>query len=280
MNDRITIGFSPCPNDCFMFDAMVHGKIDTEGIEFTPRIADIEELNRMAFSAELDATKVSFHAFAYLTDRYLLLDSGSALGIGCGPLLIARSAVSLEKVKGMKIAIPGKYTTANLLFSLAFPEATNKNELLFSEIENSVLSRKTDLGVIIHENRFTYQEKGLVKILDLGDYWEKSTHSPIPLGGIVVKKELDNEVKMKIVRILKKSIAYAFSNPTESLDFIKKNAQELDEQVIASHIKLYVNEFSLSLGQEGKKAINLLINKMKDLGLIAVESQSEIQPIL
>ena len=251
-----------------MFDAMVHGKIDTEGIDFRFQLADIEELNRKSFRNELDMTKISFHAFAHLTGSYSLLDSGSALGMGCGPLLIAKSPIKDTEINGKNIAIPGKYTTANMLFSLAYPLAKNRTEFLFSEIEESVLSGQSDLGVIIHENRFTYRQKGLIKIADLGEFWENATQQPIPLGGIVVKTNMPAEKKIKINRILKKSIEFAFLHAEESLGFIKKNAQELDEQVIASHIKLYVNAYSLSLGTKGKNAINLLFRKMKENGML------------
>ena len=190
---KLTLGFSPCPNDTFIFDAMVHHKIDTEGLEFEVVMEDVEELNQRAFAHELDITKLSFHAYAYLINRYVLLSAGSALGNNCGPLLIAKKEMSEKEINNSKIAIPGKFTTANFLLGLAYPKAQNKIPVLFSEIEEAILSGKVDAGLVIHETRFTYHERGLVKIIDLGEYWEGDTGLPIPLGGIVVKRGLSTE---------------------------------------------------------------------------------------
>jgi len=271
MTNELTLGFSPCPNDCFIFDALIHNKIDTEGLQFEVTLEDVEALNQKAFRAELNITKLSYHAYAYLTKQYQLLDAGSALGNGCGPLLIAKSDEIKNdklKIKNAKIAIPGKYTTANFLFSLAFPDATNKTEMLFSEIEEAVLTGKADTGLIIHENRFTYEKKGLKKIIDLGEYWETLTKAPIPLGGIVIKRNLPNDIKRKVNRVLRKSVEYAFANPKSSFNFVKAHAQEMSEEVMCKHIDLYVNKFSIDLGDEGKQAIQLLFNKAQDLGII------------
>ncbi len=264
--NKITIGFSPCPNDCFIFDAMIHGKIDTEGLQFDVVMEDVEALNKKAFKGELDITKLSFFAFAHLTKFYELLNSGSALGKGCGPILVQSSKFKVESFT--KIAIPGKYTTANFLLSLAFPDVKNKIEMLFSDIEDAVLSGKADAGLIIHENRFTYEQKGLIKIIDLGEYWETLTNAPIPLGGIVVKRNLPDDLKQKINRVLRKSVMFAFANPSSSLNFVKAHAQEMSEGVIYKHINLYVNDYSIDLGEEGKKAIEILFNKAQELGLI------------
>jgi 1,4-dihydroxy-6-naphthoate synthase len=276
-NSEITLGFSPCPNDCFIFDAMIHGKIDTEGLKFNVVMEDVEALNKKAFNKELDITKLSFYAFAHLTKFYQLLNSGSALGKGCGPILITNYQLPITDYKicnlqsaicNYKIAIPGKYTTANFLLSLAFPEANNKVEMLFSNIEDAVLTGKIDAGLIIHENRFTYEQKGFKKIIDLGEYWETTTNAPIPLGGIVVKRAMSDELKLKIDRVLRKSIAFAFANPKSSSNFVKANAQEMSEEVMYKHIHLYVNDYSINLGEEGKKAIEILFNKAQGLGLI------------
>ncbi len=237
---KLSLGFSPCPNDTFIFDAMLHGRIDTEGLEFEIFMEDVETLNRRAFLGELDITKLSYHAYAYLLEKYVLLDAGSALGKNCGPLLIAKQPMSDEEVENTVIAIPGKYTTANFLFSLAFPNAKNKVETVFSEIENAVLEGKVGAGLIIHENRFTYEQKGLKKIVDLGEFWEQSTGMPIPLGGIVVKRSLPEEIKRKMNRVMERSVRYAFENPAASKDFVKANAQEMEESVMNSHIQLYV----------------------------------------
>lgn len=264
--NKLTLGFSPCPNDCFIFDAMIHGKVDTEGLTFDVVMEDVEALNNKAFAGELDVTKLSFYAFAHITKLYQLLYSGSALGNACGPLLVAKS--DLELVADTKIAIPGKYTTANFLLSLAYPNSKNKSELLFSEIEDEVLSGGVEAGLIIHENRFTYEQKGLKKIIDLGEYWERLTSAPIPLGGIVVKKEFPFELKQKISRVLRKSVAYAFANPKSSLTFVREHAQEMSEEVMYKHIALYVNDYSLDLGEEGKRAVEILFAKAEELGLI------------
>ncbi len=270
---KLTLGFSPCPNDTFIFDAMVHGKIDTEGLEFEVIMADVEELNRLAFAGKLDITKLSYHAFAHLLDIYALLDSGSALGNNCGPLLIAKQAMNADQISNAKIAIPGKYTTANFLLGLAYPKAQNKEEQLFSDIETAVLEEEVDAGLIIHENRFTYVDKGLVKIQDLGEFWEQTTGLPIPLGGIVVKKELAKEISEKINRVLTKSVAYAFDNPHESLPFIKDHAQEMNEDVMYAHIGLYVNEYTRDLGEKGKKAVRYLFEMAQKNGLISSEEK-------
>lgn len=255
---KLSLGFSPCPNDTFIFDAMIHGKIDTEGLEFDVLLADVEELNQKAFAEKLDITKLSYHAYGYLVDDYVLLDAGSALGNNCGPLLVSKSQLTDSQVNEGTIAIPGKYTTANFLLSLAFPNAKNKVETLFSDIEKNVLSGKVDAGLIIHENRFTYQEKGLKKIIDLGEFWEKTTQMPIPLGGIVAKRTLDIDILHKINRVMKRSVEFAFKNPEATKDFVKQHAQEMEEDVMYKHIKLYVNEYTRDLGNKGKAAIQHL----------------------
>ncbi len=265
---NLKLGFSSCPNDTFMFEALVNKRIDSEGLQFDIHIADIKDLNQSAFKASLDITKISFFAFAQLTDTYQLLHAGSALGNNCGPLLIAKSHLDQSDILNGRIAIPGKNTTANLLFSLAYPEATQKEEMLFSEIEDAVLQEKVDVGLIIHENRFTYQDKGLIRIIDLGEYWETTAQSPIPLGGIVVKKELEDTIKKKINRVLKKSIQFAFEHPDIVLPYVRQYAQEMDEDVMKQHIKLYVNQFSIDLGEKGRTAIHKLFRTALEKGLI------------
>ena len=256
---KLTLGFSPCPNDTFIFDALVHHKIDTEGLEFEVIFADVEQLNKWAFQRKLDITKLSYNAFTHCVNDYALLDSGSALGNNCGPLLIKKPNTILTKES--KIAIPGKYTTANMLLNIAFPNHQNKVEILFSEIENKVLEGKVDAGLIIHENRFTYEDKGLEKVKDLGEFWEEETGLPIPLGGIVVKRELPLATQQKIDRVLRKSVEYAFANPNSSADYVKFHAQEMEKQVLDAHIALYVNNYSISLGEQGRKAVELLFEK-------------------
>lgn len=269
---KLTIGYSPCPNDCFIFDALIHGKIDTEGLQFEVRLEDVETLNQKALHGYLDITKLSYHAYAYALDHYILLKAGSALGFNCGPLLVHSTKFKLD-LENMKVAIPGKLTTANLLLSIAFPKLTNKKEYVFNAIENAVLSGEVDAGLIIHENRFTYQEKGLEKILDLGEYWDAMIHAPIPLGGIVIKRNLDHELQQKINRLIKKSVEFAFANPESCMDYVKAHAQEMSEEVMKKHIALYVNDFSIDLGQQGINAVELLFSKAKELNLFAYNNQ-------
>src|SRR5471030_566140 len=273
-NMKLTLGFSPCPNDTFIFDALIHHKIDTEGLEFDVFYDDVETLNQKAFRGELDITKLSYHAFAYIVDKYALLDAGSALGFGVGPMLICKGdpKVLESRIKSqessVRIGIPGKYTTANFLLGLAFPQATNKVELVFSDIENAVLDGRIDVELIIHENRFTYQDKGLKKIIDLGDYWEKQTGLAIPLGGIVANRNLPLDIKHKINRVGRRSVEFAFANPKSGLEFIRQHAQEMSEEVMYKHIELYVNKYSVDLGEEGRKAINLLFDTALEKGVI------------
>jgi 1,4-dihydroxy-6-naphthoate synthase len=257
---KLSLGFSPCPNDTFIFDALIHHKIDTEGLTFDVVFDDVETLNQKAFKGDLDITKLSYHAYAYAINNYVLLNAGSALGFGVGPLLISKEPQNLDN-KDLLVGIPGKYTTANFLLSLAFPHLQNKKELVFSAIEQQLLSNQLDLGLIIHENRFTYQDKGLHKIIDLGEYWEQETQCAIPLGGIVIKRDLPQEVLHKVDRLIRKSVEYAFENPKSALPFIKQHAQEMDEKVMYQHIDLYVNQYSVDLGVEGKKAIKTLFAK-------------------
>ena len=278
---KLTLGFSPCPNDCFIFDAMVHKKIDTEGLDFDVAMEDVEALNQRAIKSELDITKLSFHAFLYVQQNYILLKSGSALGFNCGPLLVGSSEFVVrrmqEQIKSKAqlltpnsehIAIPGKNTTANFLLSLAFPNAKNKTEVLFSDIEQSVLDGKYDAGLIIHESRFTYEQKGLKKIMDLGEFWESLIHAPIPLGGIVARRSFDNDLLQKINRVIRKSVEYAFKNVPDVMPYVKQHAQEMSEEVMKKHIDLYVNEYSINLGETGIKAIQLLFNKAEEIGLV------------
>jgi 1,4-dihydroxy-6-naphthoate synthase len=267
---NFSLGFSPCPNDCFIFDALVHKKIDTQGIDFSVIMEDVEALNNKAFKQELDITKLSYHAFIYLTHQYALLNSGSALGFNCGPLLVKDSKNEIKDINAASIAIPGKYTTANFLLSLAFPDAKNKKEILFSDIESAVLSHQVDAGLLIHENRFTYEQKGLEKIIDLGEFWDSLIHAPIPLGGIVVKRSIDVKFQKTIDSLIKQSVEFAFANPESCMDFVKQHAQEMSEEVMKKHIALYVNDFSVDLGTVGKNAIQLLFDKAIETKLIEV----------
>lgn len=250
-----TLGFSPCPNDTFIFDALVNHKIDTGDFKFSVQLEDVETLNEMALNGKLDFTKISYGVLPMIAKNYKVLNSGSALGKGVGPLLISKAPVDFDEVENYTIAIPGENTTAHLLFSLAFPKAKNKIFKRYDEIEKSVLESEKVLGVIIHENRFTYMDKGLHKIVDLGNYWEEKTGLPIPLGGIVGKRNLDASILKRVDALIKKSIEYAFSNYPLITDYVKEHSQEMEPEVMKKHIDLYVNKFSINLGKEGKNAI-------------------------
>lgn len=255
---KLTLGFSPCPNDTFIFDALVNKKIDTQGLEFEVALEDVETLNQWALQGRLDITKLSFPAFFRSADHYILLNAGSALGKGVGPLLISRYPYDKKNIDDALIALPGINTTAHLLFSFAYPGAGRKQFMIFSAIEDAVVNEEADLGVIIHENRFTYMQKGLYKVMDLGEYWESKMQVPIPLGGIAIKREIPGEISSLIDRLIRESLAYAFSHYPFISDYIKQHSQSMSEEVMRSHIDLYVNDYSLDLGTEGKNAINTL----------------------
>jgi 1,4-dihydroxy-6-naphthoate synthase len=259
---KLTLGFSPCPNDTFIFDALVNNIIDTQGITFDVRLEDVETLNHLALENTLDITKISYGTLPLLLKNYIVLNSGSALGSGVGPLLITKNPIAKDEIKNCTIAIPGEHTTAHMLFSLAFPEAKHKIFLRYNEVEDFVLSSKEKniAGVIIHENRFTYKQKGLTKNIDLGEYWEQKTKLPIPLGGIVAKRKIDISVLKKIDGLIKQSIKYAFSNYPLITDYVSKHSQEMEEDVMRKHIDLYVNKFSLDLKRNGKFAIMEMLN--------------------
>lgn len=264
---KFTIGFSPCPNDTFIFDALINHEIDTEGFEFVPVLEDVQTLNNWAIQKKLDISKISYGVLPLLVNNYSVLNSGGALGKGVGPLLIAtKETADLNQfVQQATIAIPGENTTAHMLFSYAFPRAKNKEFLIFNEIENAVLNGKAGAGVIIHENRFTYHDKGLVKLMDLGEFWEQSTGSPIPLGGIVVKKELGKQVMQKLDSLIKKSLAYSFQKYPVISAYVSSHSQEMNEDVMRKHINLYVNNFSVDLGAEGKEAVHKFLTIYESL---------------
>jgi 1,4-dihydroxy-6-naphthoate synthase len=252
---KLTLGFSPCPNGTFIFDALVNKKIDTEGLEFEPVLEDVQTLNAWAVEQKLDISKLSFPALFSQANNYSILNSGAALGKGVGPLLIAKRMVNVPDICHCKIAIPGENTTANFLLRYAFPQVKNLVPMLFSFIEEAVLNGKVDLGVIIHENRFTYQQKGLYKICDLGEVWETREGLPIPLGCIAVKKSLPPDVQNKIDDLIKKSLQFAFESYPSISSYVSEHAQEMEEEVMRKHIELYVNDYSIDLGENGKEAI-------------------------
>jgi 1,4-dihydroxy-6-naphthoate synthase len=268
---KITLGYSPCPNDTFIFYALTHDKLDCD-YEFEETLKDVETLNRMTLLKKFDVTKASFYGFGFVREDYCLLRSGSALGRGCGPLIVARRPMDQNNLCSKKIAIPGKMTTAYLLLQLFVPDAKNIVEMPFDKIMNAVSMGVVDAGLIIHESRFTYPQYDLVKIIDLGEWWEERTGLPIPLGGILAKRDLGVHIVNKIDALIRQSIEYAFRHPAQTRDYIKKNAQELEENVIDQHIKLYVNDYSLDIGG-GEIAVEELMKTAQDRELIPHSSK-------
>jgi 1,4-dihydroxy-6-naphthoate synthase len=268
MSHPLTLGFSPCPNDTFMFYPLVRGLVDLAGLTFRERLEDVETLNRLALAGELDVTKVSYHALGHIRDEYALLRSGSALGRGCGPLLVARDVIDPADLRGRRIAVPGQYTTALLLLRLIDPRLDDFIVMPFNEIMDAVLTGQADAGLIIHESRFTYQQTGLHKLVDLGEWWESETGLPIPLGGIVARRSLGVETIAIIERALRAGVAYARSHPSEAAGYIREHSQEMSDEVCAAHIGLYVNDFSTELGEEGERAIAELLRRAEKSGII------------
>ncbi len=265
---QLTLGYSPCPNDTFIFYGLIHGQVSCHGVSLEERLEDVETLNKLALAGELDLTKISYHALGHLREEYCLLRSGGALGRGCGPLVVAPQAMNMEQLRGKRIAIPGQLTTANLLLQLYGAGYENLLILPFHEIMTAVCSGKADAGVIIHESRFTYQQQGLQSVLDLGQWWEEDSGCPIPLGGILAKRSLGTERIKQIDAALRASVEYAFANPRQPQSYIKQHAQELEDEVVRNHIKLYVNDFSIDLGDEGIKAVETLFARAEARNII------------
>jgi 1,4-dihydroxy-6-naphthoate synthase len=268
MKQPLTLGFSPCPNDTFMFYPLVHGLVDTGGISFNERLEDVETLNRLAVKGVLDVTKVSYAALGHIREEYALLKAGSALGRGCGPLVVAKEPLDPADLQGKTIAIPGRYTTAHLLMRLYHPDLTTFLEMPFHEIMDAVMTGRADAGVIIHESRFTYQGFGLQQLVDLGQWWEGETGLPIPLGGIVARRSLGAETISTIEGALAAGVEYARAHPEEAAQYIREHAQEMSAEVCSAHIGLYVNDFSRSLGSEGEQAVIELLRRAEAAGII------------
>ena len=268
-----SLAFSPCPNDTFMFDGLVNQGLNGL-VDLQYDFLDIEKLNEAALDAKYDYTKLSFGVFPKVAKDYEITDSGCALGHACGPLLITKPGYDPEALKQLPVAIPGLHTTANLLMSILFPEFKNKKVYVFSEIEDAVLKGEVAAGLIIHENRFTYQSKGLVKVFDIGDVWEKRTGLPVPLGCIAIRRSLPAEEKLFLQQKLKESIELAFKDPAKSASFVAAHSQEMSPEVQRQHIDLYVNNFSVSLGEKGKEAIRYLFAKGAEAGLLPVVEDS------
>ncbi len=272
---KLSLGFSPCPNDTFIFDALVNKKIDTEGLSFDVHLEDVQTLNNFALEDRLDFSKISYGVLPLLLNTHTLLHSGGAMGNGVGPLLISKNEnITAGDVNDLRIAIPGKNTTAYLLFSYVYPNAKNISFYVFNEIEAAVLSGEVDAGVIIHENRFTYEQKGLYKITDLGAEWETKTKSPIALGGIVASNRISKPIMGQVDQLIAKSVEYAFNNYPAISEYVSCHAQEMSEAVMRQHIDLYVNDFSKDMGETGKNAIETLVHIYQQMN----PSFSTIQP--
>jgi 1,4-dihydroxy-6-naphthoate synthase len=273
LSTELTLGFSPCPNDTFMFYPLVHGLVDTAGISYRERLDDVETLNQQALRCELDVSKVSYHALGHIRDDYVLLRSGSALGRGCGPLLVAGEAIYPSELRRKSIAVPGGYTTALLLLRMYDPALENFIIMPFNEIMDAVLGGNADAGLIIHESRFTYQGLGLHKLLDLGEWWEAETGLPVPLGGIVARRSLGAETIAAVERSLQAGVEYARAHPVEAASYIDEHAQEMSAEVCAAHIGLYVNDFSVELGREGERAVYCLLKRAENSGIIPTSAE-------
>lgn len=268
MLKTLSLGYSPCPNDTFIFYALTHNKITLPGYSVAEQLEDVETLNQLALHGQLDLTKISYHAFGHVRDRYALLNSGGALGRGCGPLVIAPSLTEMKKLRGKRIAVPGKLTTANLLLQLYGAGYEDLLVVPFDQVMPALKRGEAAAGVIIHESRFTFLQAGFHEVLDLGAWWEKDSGLPIPLGGILARRALGNETIQLVDRAIRASLEYARQHPKESRTYIRDHAQELDDEVIDAHINLYVNDFSLDLGEEGITAIETLLARAEARGLI------------
>lgn len=274
MTQTLTIGYSPCPNDTFIFYALVHGKVKIPGIAFREQLEDVETLNRMALDNQLDFTKISYHALGHLRNQYALLRSGSALGRGCGPLIVARPSTTIADLKKDRIAIPGTLTTAYLLLRLFNPTLTNVTVMTFDRIMEAVAQGDVAAGLIIHESRFTYPLYKLVELQDLGEWWENFSGLPIPLGGILGKRTLGRDVLLSVESGIRESLHYANSHPGEVLQYCKLHSQEMDEEVMKNHIDLYVNDFSLDLGPLGLTAVRRLFTEAESRGIFPHSEKS------
>ncbi len=268
LNNILTLAYSTCPNDTFVFNALTHGLIDCKKITFKTFLSDVEKLNQAAKTKTYDVSKLSFAAIGHLMDEYRLLRSGAAIGRGCGPLIIAKPGMDLTHLISGKIAVPGLWTTAYMLLGLYLTKKPSVIPMPFDLIMSSVIKGDVDYGVIIHEGRFTYKTHGLIKLLDLGEWWEDKTALPIPLGGIAIRNDISLELVQIVETAIKNSVKYAFNNKDAAYNYIKKYAQEMEPSVIQQHIDLYVNDFSLDLGTEGTDAVNTLFAMGRDCGIL------------
>jgi len=268
MQNKLSLAYSTCPNDTYIFYALAHGKINTGDLSFDIMLNDVEHLNQEARKGKVDISKLSFAAIGHLTETYGLLRSGAALGRGCGPLIVVRKGTDLNGIKSGRIAVPGLWTTANLLLGLFLNRTPNAFPLSFDKIMPSVISGAYDYGVIIHEGRFTYKNYGLDCLVDLGEWWESETSLPIPLGGIAIRRNISQKIIRQVESQIRRSIEFAHLTPSLTNSYVKTHAQELSDDVIHQHIDLYVNEFSFDIGQEGEAAIETLFAKAREKGIL------------
>lgn len=263
MPDKLTMGYSPCPNDTYIFHGLASGAVDWPGgLDVT--LADVEELNGMAARGELDVVKVSVAAAANILDEYVLLRAGGAMGYGAGPILVAGEPCGIAELDGKRVAIPGRRTTANLLFGLCCREIgvfVERVEMVFDEVMPAVEADDVSAGVVIHEGRFTYEERGLVRVLDLGAWWEEHTGLPIPLGAIAIRRSLGAETARVMNEAIRQSLLHARNSPDAGWDYIKSHAQEMDDAVIRTHIETFVTDYSLDVGDAGVRAVTRLFNE-------------------
>ena len=275
MDKKLKLAYSTCPNDTFIFYALAHNVIDCGELKFKIELADVETLNQHARAGVYDISKLSFAAIGHLVEEYGLLRSGAALGRGCGPLLVAKPGFDIEKLSSKKIAVPGMWTTACMLLGLYLSKNPEAVPMPFEQIMPAIQNDKYECGVIIHEGRFTYEEYGLVRVIDLGEWWEEKTSLPVPLGGIVVRRDITSSITRKIEDLIRSSVEYSFNHRNEADNYIKKYAQEMSPEVIRQHIDLYVNDFTLNLGKEGEEAVNTLFRMARDSKMLP-ESNSPL----
>lgn len=264
-----SLGFSPCPNDTYIFYALVNGMLKKTSAFYRESLKDVETLNRMAMRSILDITKLSYHALGHVLNSYILLSSGSALGRSCGPLLVTRAPINPLNLKSCRVAIPGRYTTAALLLRL-YSEFDHLVEMSFEKIMPAIKTGEVQAGVIIHEGRFTYKKYGLTEIIDLGRWWEEQTGLPIPLGGIAAKRDLGRAALAGIDADIRSSLEFSMEHPGSASDYVRIHAQEMENDVLEKHISLYVNEFSINLGADGIKAVDCLLKMGYDKGIFPV----------
>jgi len=266
--NRLSFGYSPCPNDTFMFDAIARGVVGIEGVRIDPVLHDVQTLNTLALEAALDISKLSFYAWMAVKDTYRLLSSGGAMGFGCGPVLVARKHLAKEQIRDCRVVLPGAWTTAHLLFRLWAPDAEQRFFVPYDRIFETIDSGQADCGVIIHESRFTFQEAGFRTVVDLGAWWEERTGLPIPLGGIAVKKGLGDALIDRIDEAVNASIRQAMADPDAALPYIRQHAQEMNGDVLKAHIQTFVNDFSLDSGATGQKTLDVLEDMAKEAGVL------------